>query len=216
MSPLVAELKRITGGSLECGWMCDEVADFVASLVRFYKPELVIQTGHLWGKSAAVILEALTSESGHDPVEGDKLFAQFVADRRPVANGKLISKLISIDPNPMGVPNWRAGVEFLKERFPNRFIFHNTTSTDFFSWPRPLTLVGMKQRLMGLVDGDHTDDGCAADIHALADRGAGVIIVDDVLWIPSLAKVARGIATRRGYDYQQHSIYNGIAVLVKA
>lgn len=206
MTELIKQLKAVTGGSLECGWMCDEVADFVASLVRFYRPELVIQTGHLWGKSAAVILEALHSRPTLDPIEGDKLFAEFVDDRRPRKSGP---KLISIDPKPMGVPHHAQGVEFLKETFPGAFEFRQQKSAEFFAnfkW---------HGRLMGLVDGDHTDDGCAADIHSLADLNAQVIIVDDVLWIPSLVKVSHGIAIRRGYSYQQHSIYNGIAVLVK-
>jgi hypothetical protein len=39
--------------------MVDETCWLLHGLIRFYRPSLVIQTGHLWGKSALVVLEAL-------------------------------------------------------------------------------------------------------------------------------------------------------------
>lgn len=209
MTELVKELKRITGASTNCGWMCDEVADFLAAMVRFYKPELVIQTGHLWGKSAAMILSADGTGSGgpRDEVEGDEGFRKFLEDHTP-GNGRPAS-LISIDPDPMGVTNHAAGLNLLLNEFGSRFRFVKSKSADFF------TLVKIDARIMGLVDGDHTDAGCRKDIESLAAMGAEVILVDDTLWLPSLKHVAKEAAARLGYSFQNHAIYNGIAVLVK-
>ena len=55
----VGILRQTTGGSIGTGWMHDEVCWLLHGLIRFYRPTLVIQTGHLWGKSALVVLDAL-------------------------------------------------------------------------------------------------------------------------------------------------------------
>ena len=55
----VGILRKTTGGSIGTGWMHDEVCWLLHGLIRFYRPSLVIQTGHLWGKSALVVLDAL-------------------------------------------------------------------------------------------------------------------------------------------------------------
>ena len=77
-------LKMITGASDRTGWMIDDVSAYVYSMVKFYKPDLVLQIGHLWGKSACIVLEALTDdflteentfESGQ--LSGDKKFYEF-------------------------------------------------------------------------------------------------------------------------------------------
>ena len=55
----LSRLKEITKASDRTGWMNDDVSFFLYSLIKFYKPSLVLQIGHLWGKSACVALEAL-------------------------------------------------------------------------------------------------------------------------------------------------------------
>lgn len=56
LADAVGTLKSITGSSPSVGWLCDGVSFLLYGLVKFYRPQLVVQTGHLWGKSAAVIL----------------------------------------------------------------------------------------------------------------------------------------------------------------
>lgn len=204
---IASRLYDITGGSQECGWMCDAVAEFTHSLVKFYRPDLVIQTGHLWGKSAAYILSALASEPHATPESGDKVFDRFVVSRMPT---NPLGRLISIDPKPMGVPHTDAGIEFLQKTFPGRFDFVQSTSVDFFKH-----FSGDGLRIMGLVDGDHTDKGCEADIRALAKLKAELIVIDDTRWIPSLGHLGRRVAKELCYDFAEFPIYNGIAVMTK-
>jgi cephalosporin hydroxylase len=204
---IASRLYDITGGSQECGWMCDAVADFTHALVKFYRPDLVIQTGHLWGKSAAYILSALAEPPLPLPESGDKVFDAFVHRRIPT---NPLGRLISIDPKPMGVPHHDAGIEFLQKTFPGRFEFVQSTSVDFFKH-----FSGDGLRIVGLVDGDHTDKGCEADIRALAKLGAEIIIVDDTRWIPTLRGVGWVTASQLGYDFAEFQIYNGIAVLTR-
>ena len=100
----LTKLKKITGASDRTGWMVDEVSLVVYSLIKFYKPSLVLQIGHLWGKSALVSLEALTDgflmdgeriEKG--ALSGDKKFLSFVKIKWP-KNTK--GKLLSVDAFP--------------------------------------------------------------------------------------------------------------------
>lgn len=204
------QLRSITGGSTTCGWMCDEVAAFIGSLVRFYRPELVIQTGHLWGKSSLAVLEAFGKPEPLEglPVGGDAKFSAFVDARRPEPERQM---LISIDPEPMGVPNSAAGLAWLKDRygaaFDNRY--QACTSVQFFRHFRT------DKRLMGIIDGDHTDDGCRRDIESLAVLNAEMIVVDDTLWLPTLKHVAKDAAARLGYGFAHLPHYNGIALLTK-
>lgn len=203
------ELREITGGSTTCGWMCDEVAAFIGSLVRFYRPELVIQTGHLWGKSALTVLEAFGPAETLEgrPEGGDTAFIAFVDKRRPQPTKQ---KLISIDPLPMDVPHSGRGIAWLSERYGDAFEFHKCKSRDFF---RTFTT---DKRVMGIIDGDHTDAGCKADIEALAALNAELIVVDDTLWLPTLARVAHGASTINGYYFSHFPHYNGIGLLTRA
>lgn len=208
MLDTIEDLKRITGASTNCGWICDEVAWFIHSLVRFHRPELVIQTGHLWGKSAAAILEAFTD---CEPLEltqqnADVKFAEFVERGRPRPKAQ---KLISIDPEPMGVPHWPSGIDYLRALWGESFEFRQQTSQEFF---RDFTT---DASLMGFVDGDHTDRGCEDDMRSLAKLGAKAIIVDDILWLPSLQYVVKDFADANGYGVSIHKVYNGIAVLTR-
>lgn len=188
--------------------MCDEVAAFITALVRFHRPEVVIQTGHLWGKSSLAVLEGfdLAEPLEGTPRGGDVAFTAFVEKNRPIPSTQ---KLISIDPLPMDVPHSGRGVLWLQERYGSAFEFHKCKSTDFFRTFKT------DKRLMGIVDGDHTDDGCKRDIESLAALNATAIIVDDTLWLPSLKHVARSAAARLGYTFAHHAVYNGIAVLTK-
>lgn len=213
------ELYRLTGGSLTCGWMYDEVAFLLYSLIKWYRPDLVIQTGHLWGKSASIVLEALNdgfiTESGIEEQQqrADERFSTFV-----IANSskrELSGRLISIDPNPLYVPNWEQGVSYLCQLHDN-FKFYRMKSSDFFAihGARLLSEYHAK-RIVGIVDGDHSWSGCLSDLENLASLGAEVIFVDDTSWLPRLLSVVRCFAHRNRYDFINLPLYNGVGLLFR-
>lgn len=206
----VRELYAVTGGSLSCGWMCDEVARFMSALVSFWKPDLVIQTGHLWGKSAAAVLDGFIPYSPMEKADnGDQKFRDFVAAGTPVAAK---TRLISVDPKPMDVPHPTLGVLYLQAEFPGWLDFRRCTSVEFF---RDFAPEPHERRIMGIVDGDHTDAGCLGDLTGLSRLGAGLIVVDDTTWLPSLAGVAMRFAAEHGYERARFNEYNGITVLTR-
>lgn len=210
-------LREITGGSRSCGWMFDETAFLLYGLVKFYKPQLVIQTGHLWGKSALFVLEALNDGLfTHNFLEekeqsADARFTRFVISHKPLVYS---SQFISIDPNPIDVPDWRKGIEQLRDWYDN-FAFYEMTSDEFFhenqEWLRSKS---SGSRIMGIVDGDHSPQGCLNDLDNLGELNAGLIIVDDTIWLPQLGKVAKQFASSRGYQFLDFAFYNGVAILV--
>ena len=212
----VERLKRATGASRNCGWMCDEVAFLLYSLVKFFKPELVIQTGHLWGKSACTVLEAMTdgflAERGGLEVEfqdADKKFATFLREHSPMRTNQP-PRMISIDPEPMGVPNAFAGIELIKRTFRENFEFKQMTSVEFFD---TFTEDVRHLRLLGIVDGDHSPEGCLKDLIALEKLGARQILVDDTNWLPPLKRVAETFAAEHGYNFMNLDLYNGVGLL---
>jgi len=176
MRERVEKLKKITGGSNVSGWMFDNVAMFVYGMVKLYQPDLVIQTGHLWGKSAVVVLEALTDGGaieGEDP-DGDLAFREFVRGRRRVS---VSPRLVSIDPYTPGVPRWKEGIAYLTDTYGDAFQFVQEPSSKFFE--RPLDACSWARRVMGIVDGDHSQQGVRGDLEGLSKLGIGLIIVDD-------------------------------------
>lgn len=203
----IATLKGTIDPRACCGWMRDEVCLLLYSLVAFYRPSLVIQIGHLWGKSAAVILEAMRDETvfeernGAD--SGDQVFRKFVDARTPTTKTGIV---MSLDPNPQC-----EAVTVLMQEHGEAFQFVPMTSDEFFreyAVPEGLTI-------LGIVDGDHSPAACCRDIENLAKVGAKVIVVDDTLWLPDLCTVAKDAAARLGYSFQNHPVYNGVGVLVK-
>lgn len=198
-------LWAMTQGSSVCGWMVDEVANFVGSLIVLYKPSLVIQTGHLWGKSAFYVLEALTNFESFEPMErmGDPAYRDFVLENTPKRSK---CKLISVDPSPLGVGDFQVGVTCLKDWYGDAFEFHQMPSEKFFA-----QFKCENERIVGIVDGDHTRDGCGKDIDALMGLGAELIIVDDTAWLPELNVVCSVLP----YKHVRFPYYNGISVLVK-
>lgn len=209
--PLKRKLQDITGGSVNTGWMCDEVCRLLYALVQFYRPQVVIQTGHLWGSSALVVLDAIrNTDDSYEPT-GDPAFDSFVRGNSPPRHG--MCEVHSIDPNPAGVPEWAKGNALLGSEYPN-FNFHRMGSSEWFRHARILyRLEG--RRVMGVVDGDHSEEGCRGDLEGLNDLGAGLIIVDDTCWIPDIGRVASEFASLVGYDYLNLPWYNGVGILVK-
>jgi cephalosporin hydroxylase len=216
----VRKLRQITGGSTGCGWMNDEMALLVYSLVKWFKPELVVQTGHLWGKSALMVLESLNdgfltaaAPLETEPQQADRYFTKFRESNRPPEASK--PKFISVDPAPSEVPHSDAGIKFLKDLHAE-FEFHQMMSTDFFNAHGPrLAAEYAHQRILGIVDGDHTYWGCLLDLEGFARLGARMIIVDDTMWLPYIGRAARAFARRHHYQVLDLTWYNGVAILFK-
>lgn len=187
----IKKLREVTGASSISGWMNDEGLFLIYGLIKWYSPDLVIQTGHLWGKSACVILEALTDVAriDLDVQMGDPRFAEFLANNTPKSTNP---KLISIDPN-LVVPNPDAGVEYLKSLYGDSFEFIKGYSGDYLK-----NFSTDKKRIAGIVDGDHSIEGCSLDVECLIKLGTNLIIVDDISWLPCLKNVQKIIV-----GYQQ-------------
>jgi len=118
--------------------------------------------------------------------------------------------MISIDPEPMGVPNAFAGIELIKRTFRENFEFKQMTSVEFFD---TFTEDVRHLRLLGIVDGDHSPEGCLKDLIALEKLGARQILVDDTNWLPPLKRVAETFAAEHGYNFMNLDLYNGVGLL---
>jgi len=217
----VSELRTLTGGSLNCGWMYDEVAFFLYSLVKFYKPALIVQTGHLWGKSSCMMLEAITdgflTNLAHiedKEQNADVAYSRFVQGNTPKPDSE--PKVISVDPGPFGVPHSARGIEYLQSRYKGIFEFHEILSAEFFrEHARKLRTQFRGRRVLGVVDGDHTAYGCIQDLMAMHDLGADLIFLDDVAWLPHLGNIGKTFARKYKYDLLYLPFYNGIQVFYR-
>lgn len=217
----LVKLKEITKASDRTGWVIDEVAFLLYALVKFYKPSLVIQIGHLWGKSAVFLLEALTDGFllDGDRVEegilsGDKKFLSYVKSEWPkVRRGKLIS----VDAFPYG--NWKQGIAYLEQQYgKNRFEFVVEKSVKFFEDRSDAILekYSGKTTILGVVDGDHSYKACMNDLVGMASLSADHIIVDDLKWLPHIQEVCIEFTRKHPvYALSTFLVYNGLAVLSK-
>ena len=209
----VKELGDVTGKSDSCGWMFDEVAWLLHAFVIFIRPEIVIQTGHLWGKSACMILHALRYQmeiEGNTP-QGDAAFDTFVHSR--IAERPSFGQLISVDPGGYA----KGGYDWLTEHFPGQFKHYQITSADFFEAEgKRLKDEYAGKEVFGVVDGDHSIEGCRKDLLALIELGARVIFVDDTEWLKELCDVSREVATANGYQFINLNYLNGVALLVRS
>jgi len=198
--------------------MYDEPVFLLYAFAKWYKPELVIQTGHLWGKSAMAVLAALgdgflTSTAGmmEEEQDADKTLATFIATNRPSVPVR--PKVISIDPLPKGVPDSDTGIRYLREYDAN-FDFYRMESDEFFrAHGNRLGYEFAGRRIMGIVDGDHTWEGCVNDLEALAAMGTEFIVVDDMTWLPHLKRAAREFARRNGYEFLTLPFFTGLGIL---
>lgn len=216
----LAKLKKITEASDRTGWVIDEVAFLLYALVKFYKPSLVIQIGHLWGKSAVFLLEALTDGFLMDGerveegiLSGDKKFLSFVKSEWPKLRR---GKLISVDAFPYG--NFKQGISYLEQQYgKSRFDFVVEKSVKFFE--DRTNLIKKKysgKTILGVVDGDHSFEACMSDLKGMANLGADYIIVDDLKWLPHIQEVCiEFIRTHPEYALSTFLVYNGLAVLNK-
>jgi cephalosporin hydroxylase len=203
--------------SFGCGWMVDDIAHLVYSLVIFYKPDIVIQTGHLWGKSARLILEALSINELPLNLEierpiRDAAFDEFVIKNTPKTKRGI---LVSIDPNSFGINE--TVFDFLKNKYPN-FYFYKMGSREYFGQnitPLLSEYTEKGKTILGVIDGDHTAEGCVRDLEFMNILRTQIIVVDDTLWIPHIDKICKHFTEIHPYTYANFPLYNGIGVLVR-
>ena len=214
----LCHLKEITEASDRTGWMVDDVGFFIYSLIKFYKPQLVLQIGHLWGKSACVILEALndnfltledTLEQGK--LSGDNAFYNFTKSNSPKSCQN--QKLISVDAFPYG--NWEEGIIFLKDQYDNFEYIVDKSDSFFKQHGSEIKEEYGDEIILGIVDGNHAYEGCYNDLVNMSKIRANIIIVDDTCWIPELNKAAENFSDKFKYNYLNHNIYNGIGILTR-
>lgn len=214
MDKLIIRLKEIAIKSeFSCGWMRDETIDLVCSLLMYYKPDLVIHTGFLWGKSSKLILDTLKNLSlDYEPnkeIRRDEDFNKFVDNHTPAAK---VGRLIAIDPNMFNLDIDNL-VSSLRNNYTN-FAFYNMTSQEFFK-NVSLTMKPTFTKLAGVIDGDHTLEGCRNDLQELHKLGASIMFVDDTIWLPYLNDLCKDFAAKNDYSYINFALYSGLGVLVR-
>ncbi|XOB41509.1 MAG: hypothetical protein ACKKMS_02180 [Candidatus Nealsonbacteria bacterium] len=122
---------------------------------------------------------------------------------------------MSIDPDPSGVPHIEESIRYLISHYDN-FEFKKMKSSEFFDKYRNQLSVDFKgKRVLGIIDGDHSAYGCIRDLYDFYSIGAGLILVDDTVWLPHIGRIARLFAKRKGYEFFDFSLYNGMGILYK-
>ena len=210
----LSHLKEITGGSyIDCGYMYDEVALLVYSLIKFYKPNVIIQTGHLWGKSALIGLEALTDgftqtiSNGFETEDqlSDVKYNKFVKNHKPEQVNPIF---ISIDPIfPVMAAKYKDGIEFLREQYP-AFQFIKDSSHN--ALPK---LEINSDRVLCIVDGDHTFGGCLQDLQNMNRFNPLLQIVDDTLFLDDCGDACLTFAKQQNKEATFFDLYNGICII---
>lgn len=202
--------------TFECGWSIDASLELIYGLIRFYKPDLVIHTGFLWGKSSLFVLEAFREyeiEHDYDIIKNyDENFYKFLSKHIP--QKRLYAKLIAIDNNMFNL-NIEEASKYLK-LIDKNFELYLMDSNKFWNkiFKGEIVLPAYLN-LFGMVDGDHTVSGCEDDLINLADLNAKVIVVDDTIWLPELDEVCKKFSKEFNYSYINHKLYSGLGVLLK-
>lgn len=213
LTQLVNDLKtNALKHDFECGWMRDETINLICAYLKFYKPDVVIHTGFLWGKSSAFICDAISNydlkiDNSVDCRDYD--YTHFV-DRNTPQNKH--GYLIAVDPNIFELDIEEA--EKLINSVYGNLTLYKTTSKNFFSFYYPKLEIH-PNCLVGIVDGDHTNEGCYSDLVHLGNLGAKLILVDDTIWLSSLKEVCKKFAEEFNYDFLFVDLYSGLGVLIR-
>jgi hypothetical protein len=195
----------------DCGWMRDETINLICAIIDYYKPDVVIHTGFLWGKSTACILNTVTKKTillEPDNQYRDKNFNHFVDTHTPKTT---FHHLLVTDPNMFDL-DIDSAYEYLENEYPGSVVCYKLKSQDFFL---NVDDIQNSQCLIGIIDGDHTKEGCLNDLVNLHNLGANVLMVDDTLWLPYLDELCREFARENNYDYTNYALYSGLGVLVR-
>ena len=207
----ISYLKYLTENyNFHCGWMSDETLYLISGYIKYYKPSLVIHTGFLWGKSSAFVLDALQDEQIELNPENsrDQDFYNFCKEHSPQRTNYL---LIAIDNNMFNL-NIDLANKYLTDTC-GHFLLYNMSSDQFFLENKDN--INKNETIMGIVDGDHTKDGCWNDLINLKSLNTKIIIVDDTIWIPYLDKLCQRFADEYNYDYINHKLYSGLGILIR-
>ena len=208
----IDQLKIITGASKKTGWIKDNVAFYLWGLVKLYDPDLVLNIGHLWGKSSMIFCDAMFGnhklESEYDV--GDHEFKNFV-ERGSIQYSK--KKVFSVDPHthPAGHRplNCEGGVKFISETYKD-FVFFKKRSQDFLLESD----FSAYKRKFAFIDGDHSYEGARRDVELCREHGFDCIVVDDTEYIPHIKKATHdGLAGK--YKILDIPLWNGIVIAIK-
>ena len=208
----IEQLKEITGASERTGWIRDNVAFYLWGLVKFYDPDLVLNIGHLWGKSSMIFCDAMFGSHSLEETYsvGDTAFKNFVEKDAISYDTK---KVISVDPHLHAAGhrqlNCEGGVEFLESAYEN-FQFYKQKSQDFLA----TTDLSSYKRKFAFIDGDHTYQGALQDVRLCCHHNFDFIIVDDTAYLPNVRQAALdGFSAE--YQVLEHTLWNGFILGAK-
>lgn len=209
----IDELKKITGSSQLTGWVKENVAHFLSGFVRYADVNLVVNIGHLWGKSALMFCDAMFNEKNFE-TNWDVGDPTFVGHTIKSTNPSNVREVHSVDPL-LQPPQWRPpnaieGTKYINGLYPN-FTFHHMKSDAFFDSGFDFSKYNRK---LIFIDGDHTYEGALRDVKNAVKYKFDFIIIDDTSFIPHIEKAAKDGMTSE-YDFISLPLWNGLNLLVR-
>ena len=157
--------------------------DFKYRLAQLLQPASILEFGVRAGYSAAAFLSACPTAS-YIGVDAD--------------NGQ--------DGGIIGFTDWAA--QMLPSKFPNARIavYKANTQQPLFSLSLSLSLPAVD---LFHVDADHSYAGCLCDLEHAEQIGAKWILVDDITFLPEVARAAEAFLAKRRYGHVLFPSFRG-------